>query len=276
MGVPYMGVGWPAMMVVYRVFFGDEKPIQLCGDACSFQNMKFQDPGSWKTTRMTHGSGISFRGSLFDCEFTWCRKSEMVRCCLKALIRRYGSYCWWKKSCTTWDVKNPVSNGIFTISTGAGFLPSTVGECHGFCFRKKPLLLGGNWWKPKWFGIVPDRIYVWYSKYIYIYIYILCIYIYIYLHEWLSFMVDIGKFASPMDPMGGTCSGSWVWILDVQAGELEDNTWDPSQSGPKKQAKTHDVLVLGTTATQKVSSPVNCWTLPAKDSQQNAPLMEHV
>ncbi len=22
------------------------------------------------------------------------------------------SYCWWKKSCTTWDVKNPVNNGI--------------------------------------------------------------------------------------------------------------------------------------------------------------------
>ena len=35
-------------------------------------------------------------------------------------------YCWWRKSCTTWDVKNLVNNGIFTISTGAGFLPSTV------------------------------------------------------------------------------------------------------------------------------------------------------
>ena len=27
---------------------------------------------------------------------------------------------------TTWDVENPINNGIFTISTGAGFLPSTV------------------------------------------------------------------------------------------------------------------------------------------------------
>ena len=27
---------------------------------------------------------------------------------------------------TTWDVQDPVNNGIFTISTGAGFLPSTV------------------------------------------------------------------------------------------------------------------------------------------------------
>ena len=31
-----------------------------------------------------------------------------------------------EKSCTTWDVRNPESNGIFTISTGAGFQPSTV------------------------------------------------------------------------------------------------------------------------------------------------------
>ena len=35
-------------------------------------------------------------------------------------------YCWWKKSCTTWDVKNPVNNGINYLSTSAGFLPSTV------------------------------------------------------------------------------------------------------------------------------------------------------
>jgi len=35
-------------------------------------------------------------------------------------------YCWWLKSCTTWDVWNPINNGIFFISTGAGFLPSTV------------------------------------------------------------------------------------------------------------------------------------------------------
>ena len=34
-------------------------------------------------------------------------------------------YCWCKKSCT-WDVWNPVNNGINFLSTGAGFLPSTV------------------------------------------------------------------------------------------------------------------------------------------------------
>ena len=28
------------------------------------------------------------------------------------LYRRCFKYCWWTKSCTTWDVQNPVNNGI--------------------------------------------------------------------------------------------------------------------------------------------------------------------
>ena len=51
--------------------------------------------------------------------------------------------CWWKKSCTTWDVKTPIKNvDKLPTSTGefTGFLPSTVvvslllfgwGECKG-------------------------------------------------------------------------------------------------------------------------------------------------
>ena len=35
-------------------------------------------------------------------------------------------YCWWKKSCTTWHIQNLANPGIFSIWTGAGFLPSTV------------------------------------------------------------------------------------------------------------------------------------------------------
>ena len=35
-------------------------------------------------------------------------------------------YCGWKKSCTTLDSWKPVNNGINPLSTGAGFLPSTV------------------------------------------------------------------------------------------------------------------------------------------------------
>ena len=48
-------------------------------------------------------------------------------------------YCWWKTSCTTWHVWNPVNNGINYLSTGAGLFPSTVSsnegcphEPHGF------------------------------------------------------------------------------------------------------------------------------------------------
>ena len=36
------------------------------------------------------------------------------------------TYCGWKKSCTTLDGWNPINNGINHVSTGAGFLPSTV------------------------------------------------------------------------------------------------------------------------------------------------------
>ena len=35
-------------------------------------------------------------------------------------------YCWWQKSCTTCYTRNPMKHGIFSISTGAGFLPSRV------------------------------------------------------------------------------------------------------------------------------------------------------
>ena len=34
----------------------------------------------------------------------------------------------WKKSCTTLNGWNPINNGINSLSTGAGFLPSTVGH----------------------------------------------------------------------------------------------------------------------------------------------------
>ena len=50
--------------------------------------------------------------------------------CMTAMAARKAStrnlqnvrcYCWWKKTCTTWDVWNPV-DGKFTIWTDAGFL----------------------------------------------------------------------------------------------------------------------------------------------------------
>ena len=41
-------------------------------------------------------------------------------------IIQVWNYCWWKKSCTTLDGWNPTTNGINHLSTGVGFLPSTV------------------------------------------------------------------------------------------------------------------------------------------------------
>ena len=56
----------------------------------------------------------------FWTKYPSCKRKRMCR-----LWNQYSKkqwYCWWKESCTTWDV----NNGISTISTGAGFLPSTV------------------------------------------------------------------------------------------------------------------------------------------------------
>ena len=51
--------------------------------------------------------------------------------------RFYFTYCGWKKSCTTLDGWNPINNGVNHLSTGAGFLPSTV--CHT-CHHKTRFL----------------------------------------------------------------------------------------------------------------------------------------
>jgi len=42
------------------------------------------------------------------------------------MLQKTSAYSGWKKSCTTLDGWNPINNGINHLSTGAGFLPSTV------------------------------------------------------------------------------------------------------------------------------------------------------
>ena len=42
-------------------------------------------------------------------------------------VMEVESYCWWKKSCTSWYGKCPVVYRVSYMSGGAGFLPSTVG-----------------------------------------------------------------------------------------------------------------------------------------------------
>ena len=61
-------------------------------------------------------------------------------------------YCWWLKSYTTWDVWNPINNGINYLSTGAGFQPST-GVVVVSCRVKRGFMAEGNpnnhTWSPR-------------------------------------------------------------------------------------------------------------------------------
>ena len=44
------------------------------------------------------------------------------------------SYCWWKKSCTSWYGKYPIIYRVLYIPGGAGFCPSTVSlYIHQWC-----------------------------------------------------------------------------------------------------------------------------------------------
>lgn len=58
------------------------------------------------------------------------RQSKKLKLCILEFQKHQSKkvwliwFCLWKKSYTTWDVQNPVNNGIFS----AEFLPSTVGN----------------------------------------------------------------------------------------------------------------------------------------------------
>ena len=57
---------------------------------------------------------------------------SVAEMCVPANIHKCLHYCWCTKSCTTWDVWNPINNGRNHISTGAGVCPSTVSNmCDG-------------------------------------------------------------------------------------------------------------------------------------------------
>ena len=44
------------------------------------------------------------------------------------------SYCWWKKSCTSWYGKYPIIYRVSYIPGGAGFQPSTVSHPYALMF----------------------------------------------------------------------------------------------------------------------------------------------
>ena len=58
-------------------------------------------------------------------------------------------YCGWKKFCTTLDDWNPINNGIIHLSTGAGFLPSTVVNRSSSLPSDSSLMSSWSWpWPP--------------------------------------------------------------------------------------------------------------------------------
>ena len=61
-------------------------------------------------------------------------------------------YSGWKKSCTTLNGWNPINNGINSLSTGAGFLPSTV-VCKAMSYIQIPIIppISGEIWG--WFTV---------------------------------------------------------------------------------------------------------------------------
>ena len=67
------------------------------------------------------------------------------------IVPTIWTYCGWKKSCTTLDGWNPSNNGINHISTGAGFLPSTVcslityNHVHASSFLGNQQILSFRW-----------------------------------------------------------------------------------------------------------------------------------
>ena len=53
------------------------------------------------------------------------------------------SYCWWKKSCITWDVQNPLNNGINHLSTVFVHTSANIADSSG-CKTSKSLSSDGE------------------------------------------------------------------------------------------------------------------------------------
>ena len=67
-----------------------------------------------------------FKGSRLRNFLEWTKESHSVSWCFVHNVLPSCCHCWWKKSCPMCDVSNPVNHGTSHLSTGAGFLPSTV------------------------------------------------------------------------------------------------------------------------------------------------------
>ena len=76
----------------------------------------------------------------------------------------WKTYCWWKKSCTTWHVWILVNSGLFTISTGAGFFPPTVSPFKSWWFCASTLPETNS--KPPWKSMIARWVSFWGPAYV--------------------------------------------------------------------------------------------------------------
>ena len=74
-------------------------------------------------------------------------------------------YCWWKKSCTSWQVVYPIIYKVLYIPGGAGFLPSTVCPIEKWMFFHCYLSLSGGFRGVKNYA---DYLYVFYVVYLFL------------------------------------------------------------------------------------------------------------
>ena len=83
-----------------------------------------KDP--YETTRIQWEVSCFFSFSSSFVEYIEARVLEVSFLMKIQVGGRLARHCWWKKSCTTCYLWNPMKNGMFSISNRAGFVPSIV------------------------------------------------------------------------------------------------------------------------------------------------------
>ena len=71
-----------------------------------------------------------------------CETVELASIHQNAKHKKTSRYCWWKKSCTTLDVKNLVNTEVNYLSAGAGISSNSTTSCILLVW----FLLALSWW----------------------------------------------------------------------------------------------------------------------------------
>ena len=155
----WLGPCWTTQIISWRF----KQRENFLSGKISFQRYKTYKTWHLCSWNVSFKCQTSLKGANFEHHLENCSTVSLEKVILvgstphQGCNRHHQKYCWWLKSCSTWDVWNPINNGINYLPTGAGFQPSTV--LH--------VLLGipktPNWtfichWHPGW-GVDPS--YTW-------------------------------------------------------------------------------------------------------------------